>query len=139
MWHPWRAIRARPDITVRWAELDGRLGTWHNDSRTMTLEKRQGQAQCRATATHELVHAERGHRGCQPGPVEDSVRREVARRHISIYALVDAVLFYGETNIAALADELWCPQDTVVTRLLHLHPAERGYLTQRLRAQDGAP
>lgn len=137
MWHPWRAIRARSDITVRWADLDGRLGTWHNGTRTMTLNKRQGQAQGRVTATHELVHAERGHHGCQPDLVEAAVCREVARRHVPIYALADAVLFYGETNTAALAEELWCDEDTITTRLLYLHPAERGYLTQRLQAQDG--
>lgn len=138
MWHPWRAIRSRPEITVRWQPLDGRLGTWCLHTHTITMHPGQGQAQGRVTATHELVHAERGHRGCQPPAVEASVMREVSRRHITTRALVSAVLFYGETNLAALAEELWCDEETVRTRLDHLHPAERGYLTQRLAARDGA-
>lgn len=139
MWNPWRTIRARPDITVRWRRLDGRLGEWCERTRTMTLDPRQLQSERRVTATHEAIHAERGHDGCQTDSVELSVRKETARRCITIYALVDAILFYGETDLPALANELWCDLDTVQTRKDHLHPAERGYIRQRLEARDGSP
>lgn len=104
----------------------------------MTLDPRQLQAERRCTATHELIHAERGHRGCQPPAVELSVRSECARRLIGINALVDAVLFYGEQNLPALADELWVDVETVTIRLNHLHPAERGYLDRRIAARGDA-
>lgn len=138
VWHPWRALRERSEITVRWERMDGRLGSWCADTRTIRMHPGQGQAQRRVTATHEQIHAERGHRGCQPDAVELSVKKTTARRLVSIYDLVDAVLFYGEHNVSALAEELWVDVETVQIRLEHLHPAEAGYLSQRLAARDGA-
>lgn len=104
----------------------------------MTLDPRQLQAERRCTAMHELIHAERGHHGCQPGPVEMSVHKEAARRLISIHALVDALVFYGE-DWAAVAEECWVDEETLHTRREHLHPAERGYLLRRLAALEVAP
>lgn len=138
VWHPWRALRERSEITVRWERMDGRLGAWCADTNTIRMHPGQGQAQGRVTATHEQIHAERGHRGCQPDAVEVSVRKATARRCITLYSLADAVLFYGTDDLAALADELWVDVETVHTRLTHLHPAERGYLERRLAARDGA-
>lgn len=66
------------------------------------------------------------------------VRKEVARRLITVHALADAILFYGEVDLAALAEDLWCDEASVTLRKHHLHPAERGYLEQRLLARDGA-
>lgn len=138
VWHPWRALRERSEITVRWERMDGRLGAWCADTKTIRMHPGQGQAQGRVTATHEQIHAERGHRGCQPDAVELSVKKATARRCITLYALVDAVLFYGAEDLVALADELWVDIETVMIRLTHLHPAERGYLERRLAAKDGA-
>lgn len=138
MWHPWRTLRSRPEITVRWHRMDGRLGAWDARSQTIWMHPDQGQAQGRVTATHEQVHAEWGHDGCQPPAVELQVMKETARRHVPIYDLVDAVLFWGESDYEALAQELWCDIQCVRIRLEHLHPAERGYLQQRLAARDGA-
>lgn len=135
LWHPWRALRDREDVTVRWRRMPGRLGHWCADSRTVTFHPGQGQAQRRVTATHEQIHIEWGHDGCQPASIELAVRKETARRCIGIYALVNAVLFYGEHNLPALADELWVDVETVQTRLEYLHPAERGYIQQLLWTQ----
>lgn len=138
VWHPWRALRHRPEITVEWRPLDGRLGCWDPATKTITMHPRQGQAQGRVTATHEQIHYEWGHDGCQPPAVELAVMKAVARRMIGIYPLVEAVLFYGEHDLAALAEELWCDRETVAVRLEHLHPSERGYLMRRLAAREGA-
>jgi hypothetical protein len=136
VWHPWRTIRSRSDITVRWRRLDGRLGEWCEDTHTMTLDPRQLQRERRCTATHEAIHAERGDR-CGDPKTEARVRRETARRLISIRALGDAYLFWGD-DLASLAEELWVDEDVLRTRLDHLHPAERGYLQQRLAGRDGS-
>lgn len=117
--------------------MDGRLGEWCQDSRTMTLDPRQLQVERRCTAMHELIHAERGHHGCQPARVELSVRKEAARRLISIYDLVNAIIFNGH-DLAQIADECWVDEDTLRTRLEHLHPAERAYIQGRIAAREGA-
>lgn len=98
----------------------------------------QGQAQRRVTATHEQIHCEWGHDGCQPDVVELAVKKETARRCIGIYDLASAVLFWDQRDLEALAEELWVDVETVTIRLTYLHPAERGYLERRLAARDGA-
>lgn len=134
-WHPWRAIR-NLDVTVLWERRDDLLGSWDDDTRTMTFHPDQSQRQRRCTATHELVHAELGHRGHCAGKAELRVRKEAARRLISIYALGEALAFHGEDDVEALADELWVDPDTLATRLTWLHPAERGYLRRRLERRE---
>lgn len=136
--HPWRALRNQPDITLRFEHEPGRRGSWCQRTRTIRMDPKQLQREARCTVLHEQVHAARGHDGCQEPAAELSVKREVARRLITIYALVDAVLFYGEHDLTALAEELWVDEETVLTRLLWLHPAERAYLERRLASRDGA-
>lgn len=103
----------------------------------MTLDPRQLQVERRVTATHEAIHAERGDRCAGDERVERIVRRETARRLVCIYALADALVFYGHDYVQ-VADECWVDLDTVQARFDHLHPAERGYIEKRLRARDGA-
>jgi hypothetical protein len=100
------------------------------------MAKGQLQVERRCTITHEMIHVERGDAGCD-ARAELLVRRETARRLIPIRTLGDAYLFWGD-DLAALAEELWVDEDVLQTRLEHLHPAERGYLQQRLAARDGA-
>lgn len=137
VWSPWRTLRSRPDITVRWERMDGRLGSWCADTKTIRMHPGQGQAQRRVTATHEQIHYEWGHDGCQPDAVELAVRKATARRLIHIRTLGDAVVFYGTTDLPGLADELWVDVETAQLRLEHLHPAERGYLERRIALRDG--
>jgi hypothetical protein len=137
VWHPWRTIRNRPDITVRWRRLDGRLREWCADIRTITPDPRQLQRERRCTATHEAIRAERGDR-CGDPKTELLVEKASARRLIGIYPLTEAVLFHGTTDLAAFAEELWVDEKTAQIRLEHLHPAERGYIERRLAAREGA-
>jgi hypothetical protein len=134
-WHPWRAIRGL-DVTVLWERREGLLGSWDDDSRTMTFHPDQSQRQRRCTAAHELVHAELGHRGHCDGKADLRVHKEASRRLISIYALGEAIVIYGEQDREALADELWVDVDTLRTRMDWLHPAERGYLRRRLERRE---
>lgn len=103
----------------------------------MTLDPRQLQVERRCTATHEAIHAERGHRGCQPAAVERAVRTEAARRLVPIADLTGALVIYGD-DLIQVADDCWVDLDTLTTRLEHLHPAERGYIERRIAAREGA-
>lgn len=131
VFHPWRAIRARADILVRWERSDGLLGSWCERSRVMTLHPDQDQAERRCTATHELLHAERGDTSC-----DWRTHRDAARLLIDLEPLCTAILTWGEANLAAIADELWVDEETLTARLKHLHPSERGYLLRRLSMRE---
>lgn len=130
VFHPWRAIRERADLVVRWERLDGLLGSWCERTRVMTLHPDMNQAERRCTATHELIHAERGDTECDP-----SVHQEAARRLITIEALGEALAFYGG-DMHQVAEELWVDEDTLAVRLRHLHPSERGCLRRRLSMKE---
>lgn len=137
-YHPWRHLSRLAHITVRWTrddeELDGALGWYYVDTNEIVLDDRQTQAERRSTLAHELVHAERRDQPC--GSVildarqETLVERIAARRLIPIRALGEALAW--SRDLVEVADELWVDVATVRARLNHLHPAERGYLRERL-------
>ncbi len=136
-WHPWRLVRSLPHIDVRWERMAGLLGHWDQDEQAITLHPDQSQRQKRVTLTHEMIHAERGHRGECDEKVERQVARETARRLIPIHALVDAALAH-EDDHHALCDALWVDLPTLQIRLASLHPSERGYLTRRLSMKEAS-
>lgn len=119
-WHPWRALRRRPDITLVFEDPGpGALGRVDYDTATITLHPRLLQAERRATLTHELVHLERGPavRGHEARE-ERAVEIEAARRLIDLAQLVDAVKWTDDVH--ELAFELWVDPDTVQIRLRSL-------------------
>jgi hypothetical protein len=63
-WNPWRALRARPHITLEFEHLpagsDGLLVDRGAGRRVLILAARLTRRERRATLTHELVHDERG-------------------------------------------------------------------------------
>jgi hypothetical protein len=131
--HPWRAIRALGHrVEVRWERHDDVLGSWCERTRTMTLHPDQNQAERRCTATHELLHLQRGDTTC-----DWRTHRDAARLLIDLHALADALALYGDDH-AQIADELWVDRETLQARLDHLHPAERGYLRRRLSMKENS-
>lgn len=129
--HPWRAIRALGHrVEVRWERDEEMLGSWCERTRTMRMHPDQNQAERRCTATHELLHAERGDTSC-----DWRTHRDAARLLIDVHALGEALVFYGD-DVAKVADELWVDVETLKARLDHLHPAERGYLRRRLSMRE---
>lgn len=86
-WNPWRALRERPHIELRFADLDGRRGLWQRDEHgdLIVLDAALDRVARRCVLAHELVHAERGIGFPAASPAtmqreEEAVRREVARR-----------------------------------------------------------
>lgn len=69
------------------------------------MDPRLNQVERRCVLTHELVHLEHGHRGCQPPAVEIAVRREAARRLVRMEHLAAALPWAQDCD--ELADELW--------------------------------
>lgn len=131
--HPWRYLRGMSDWTLHWSRLDGRRGECDWAARTITLDPRLLQPERRCALTHELVHAHRQvahHDPVLQAREESLVEQLVARALIPLDRLLDALRWAH--NLRELADELWVDEATATTRLQHLHPAERHYLTRRL-------
>lgn len=132
MHHPWRQFRHLAEWTLLFADLPGRtLGLCNWADKTITLRRDLLQAQRRSVIAHEVVHVERGPFPGHLQPREErEVSKEAARRLVDIRALGEAMAW--SENLDEIADELWVDRDTVLTRLAHLHPAERAYLKRRL-------
>ncbi|MCO4256475.1 ImmA/IrrE family metallo-endopeptidase [Pseudarthrobacter cellobiosi] len=90
------------------------------------MDKRLDQVERRCTLTHELIHIERQHIGCQTTSVELEVRLETARRLIPIEALAAALRWSNRPY--ELADELWVSADVLKDRLRGLTPDELALL-----------
>lgn len=141
MWHPhpWRVLRSLPEWTVRFVDLpDGMLGGTDHEGRVIYLARGLTQAQRRATLAHELQHVDRG--PVPPALVEldeAEVDQAAARELIPLASLVEAVQWCHEQDVAEMAEELWVDPDTLLTRLQHLHPAERHAITCAVRAREG--
>lgn len=120
--HPWRELRALGHLTVHFGDLGhGVWGLTAGDRIWLSSDLSQTERRC--TLAHELEHQRRGHDGCQPPAVEAEVAQTVARRLIPFPRLLDA-LRWARTH-DELAEELWVDEDTLATRLAHLHPSER--------------
>ena len=131
VWQPWRTLREEhPDVVVHYAAPLPALVLGVTDGRSIWLARGLLQVEERCTLAHELIHIERGHRGCQPPRIEADVEREAARRLIPLDLLGEA-LTWARCE-AETADELCVDIATLRTRLADLTRAERARLRRRL-------
>ena len=130
MFHPWRALRTLTYVVVVWARPHPTAPAATDGATVIWLDPRMTQAERRCALTHELVHLEHGHRGCQPHAVEHAVRAETARRLVSAEALLAAAPW--ALSLDELADELWVTPLVLADRLEHLTAAERVLLEAAL-------
>lgn len=134
--HPWRRLRQLAHITLLWHE-EGPSGVTDFDASTISIRKGMTQAERRTTVLHECLHVERGP---VPGMLADReelrVEKETARLLLPDIRVVGEALAWA-ANLHEAADELWVDEQVLQVRLEHLHPAERGYLKQRLAHEGG--
>lgn len=135
-WHPWRTLREREDIIVSWTDRLPTPVLGATDGRHVWMARNQLQAERRCTLTHELVHIEWDHHGCQPGTVERAVSIEAARRLITVEELCQAAVWAHCLEEAA--EELWVDVDTLITRLESLTAEEQLMLDHVLACRDHA-
>lgn len=134
VFHPWRHLRGLAHVEVFFLTLSGRRRAATNGVDVIVMHPRLNQAQRRCALAHELAHIELGHTD-GASPVEERAAAVLAaRRLIRADALADAMLWSQHPH--DVADALWVDVETLTTRLEHLHPAERHYLTQRLAARE---
>lgn len=132
-WNPWRALRAREHLRLRWARLpDGTTGLCDMRAGVVTIDARLDQRHRNATLAHELVHDER--RLPTVGvPVELAVKEEravdyeVARRLVpadELEAFVDRLAGEGEAVTAReVAEHFEVPADVAGRALALLQVA----------------
>ena len=132
LWHPWRALRRLEHIVVDWARPHPAVPAGTDGEGIIWMDPRLNQVERRCVLTHELVHIEQGHRGCQPRAVEHAVRAETARRLITLEQLQDALPW--ALSAGELADELWVTEMVLFDRLAGLTAAERRALQGRSRS-----
>lgn len=130
MFHPWRALRALSHVVVVWVRphADAPAGT--NGRDVVWIDPRLLQVERRCVLTHELVHLEHGHDGCQPPAIEHAVRARAARLLITHEQLAEALPW--SAVLEELADDLWVTPMVLTDRLAGLTPAERSDLTARI-------
>lgn len=123
-WHPWRHLgEVYPHITVITRHvLPGSIMGLRRGDRVWICAS-CGQAQRRATLTHEIAHIERGDVPEYLHAREERIVSEIAaRRLIPLDALADALRW--ARDLTELADELWVDEPTVRCRLDTLDPVE---------------
>lgn len=129
--HPWRRLRLRPELEVRWRRLpEDVLGL--TDGWTIWLDPRQPQRQKRCTLLHELIHTERGV-ACGTDEAEERIVEQITARHlIPLVALAEAIAWSQDEE--QLADDLWTDVGVVRARLAGLTEAEKAYIEDRIAA-----
>lgn len=132
--HPWRELRELAHLIVHWrSDLPPRTHAL-TDGERIWIREGLTQVQRRCAVAHELTHVRRGHTECQPRTVEESVRRETARRLVPDVHDLAEILAWAHT-IGEAADELWVTTSVLMCRLESLHPAERAIINARLEAK----
>lgn len=129
--HPWRVLRSLTHITLVWHD-GGHMGETDHEAGTISLRRGMTWAERRSTVIHECLHVLRG-------PTLDTledreelrVEKESARWLLPDIKVVGEALAWAHSREEA-ADELGVDERTLAIRLRYLHPAERGYLHERL-------
>ncbi|MFT3852127.1 MAG: hypothetical protein QM733_05240 [Ilumatobacteraceae bacterium] len=135
-WNPWRALRDRPEIELRFADLGTLRGLWQRDhlGELIVLDAGLDRRARRCVLAHELIHAERGigHGAASPASMEheeEAVRRETARRLVPtepLTAFVDARIALDEPVLVEdVADEFDVEHDVAAKALDLLRLAQR--------------
>ncbi len=128
MFHPWRALRSRPDITVEWRKLALDEYATTNGRDRIWMDPRQTQVERRCTIAHELVHIELEHTdGCTPRE-DREVDLLVARRLIAMDDLLSALRWADD--LYTVADELWVDEATLLARYDGLTADERARIVR---------
>lgn len=147
--HPWRALRSRPHITLRFRHLprgsDGLLLDEGAGRRLLVLAARLTRVERRHVLTHELVHDERDllYVSTTPSPMvakeEAIVEAETVRRLVPLDELAELAARVEATpemsmTVAEIADHFDVPvrvaRDAVrqleLDRARRRHPSARG-------------
>jgi hypothetical protein len=132
-YHPWRNLRAHPEIDVIWPEIEIFGQT---DGTTIQIDSRLGQTERRCTLEHEMQHVAAGHRCGQSESMELSIRQVVARRLVPISILAQALAY--SLNLDEVAEDVWVTREVLDDRMAYLteHETAEIYASTRHHRDD---
>lgn len=122
MFHPWRFLRHLPSVVVEWVRPHPRFVAATDGKSRIWIDPRLSQVERRCVLTHEILHIQYGHKGCQPLAVERMVRADAARYLIVFEDLQSAAAW--ALSVQELADELWVTEMVLQDRLRNLETGE---------------
>ena len=102
------------------------------DGQHIWMQKGLLQVERRCTLAHELVHIDCGHTDHQDERTEHRVRREAAKRLLSVDQLIPVALW--TQNVGEAADELWVTVEVLEDFVDALSPNERYEIEYAVRA-----
>lgn len=124
MIHPWRILRGREHLTLRFVDLPLEQNATLDTAGVVQIANDLDYAERRCALMHELVHDERGIPHEHDPAEELAVEREAARRLIQVDDLIDVARWALSMEEAAY--ELAVTEDTLVCRLGSItHPVDR--------------
>lgn len=126
VFHPWGILRKLAHIRLSWVVMPDQVPGRTNGVDIIWMDKRLDQVERRCTLTHELIHIEQQHVGCQPEAIEEWVRAEAARRLIPIEDLATALTW--STSPLEVADDLWVTPSVLTDRLATLSTSDAATL-----------
>jgi len=139
MWHPWRELRAIPELIVEFTnELPSGDAWWSPAQEVILMRPGLLQVERRCSLAHELGHRKLGHSGqCHYADASrQGVRDEIAADRWAASRLVspEALLRVARWTSCRFeaADELWVTPEILDVRLRFMHPGE----AHQLRARD---
>jgi len=122
--HPWRILRGREHLTLRFVDLPLHQNASIDTAGVVQIANDLDYAERRCALMHELIHDERGIPHEHDPAEELAVEREAARRLIPVDDLIDVARWALSTEEAAY--ELAVTEDMLLCRLASMtHPADR--------------
>ncbi len=128
MFDPFQYAQTTPWLSIQHTTQlpEGVLGA--TIGHTIWLRAGLTPAEERCTLTHELLHYHHGHSGHQSAHIEQTINDEAARLLISLEALIDAGLAYGD--LPTMAHALDVDDATLQARLDGLTASERAIILE---------
>lgn len=118
----WGKLRTLAHISIIWTRPHSHAPAATDGFSRIWLDPTLSQDEFRCALTRELIHLQRGHRGCQPTAIERAVRMEVAHLLVSLEDLAQ----YADwaRGFAELADDLSVTEQVMIDRLQTLDHAQ---------------
>ncbi|OIH85886.1 hypothetical protein BLJ79_03525 [Arthrobacter sp. UCD-GKA] len=115
MFQPWGKLRQLAHIEIIWTRPHSHAPPATDGTSRIWLDPNLNQTEHRCALTHELIHIQHGHCGCQTPAIERLVRWESARLLINFEHLAHHARWAH--SLPELAEELMVTEDVLIDRL----------------------
>ena len=115
MFQPWGRLCNLAHIAIIWTRPHSHAPAATDGTSRIWLDPELNEIERRCALTHELIHIQHGHCGCQPPAIERLVRWEAARLLINFEHLAHHARWAH--SLPELAEELMVTEDVLIDRL----------------------